>query len=402
MLTGYAAWRPQQLEYAVEKGVNVFMEKSFATDPPAVRRVIKAGEAAEKKNLKIAAGLMCRHSRNRQELIQRIRDGEMGEIQLIRAYRMEPVGPLGPRPQTEKDLFWQIRNFFRFLWVSGGLWAEMDIHQIDEILLDQGRLSRLGARHRRPGGQQHRLQPEPRFLLRRVDLRRRHQGLRRGPLPARTATTNSPLTSTARSARRSSRATSTPGTVHTTRTSESRRTTSLGRRRGKRSRPWQEEWNDLIDAIRNDRPHNEAKRAALSNLADMMGRAAVHSGKVITWERGHGIELPVVPEHRQHRREQFPADPGRRPGPLSRARARRVVGNLSSANSVLQHWPFAAQCKKEKGKKGKGKEELFERIVCLTLFAGHSHFSPFPFFLLTLNYIRLDSSSLLNCVYYTV
>ena len=40
----------------------------------------------------------------------------------------------------------------------------------------------------------------------------------------------------------------------------------------------------LLDAIRKDRPHNEAKRAALSNLADIMGRAAVHSGKIITWD----------------------------------------------------------------------------------------------------------------------
>ena len=32
MLTGYSAFRPMQLEYAVEKGVNVFMEKSFAPD----------------------------------------------------------------------------------------------------------------------------------------------------------------------------------------------------------------------------------------------------------------------------------------------------------------------------------------------------------------------------------
>jgi hypothetical protein len=40
----------------------------------------------------------------------------------------------------------------------------------------------------------------------------------------------------------------------------------------------------LLESIRQDRPHNESKRAALSNLADIMGRAAVHSGKVITWE----------------------------------------------------------------------------------------------------------------------
>jgi len=48
--------------------------------------------------------------------------------------------------------------------------------------------------------------------------------------------------------------------------------------------PWQAEWNDLLESIRKDRPHNEAKRAALSNLADMMGRAAVNSGQVITWD----------------------------------------------------------------------------------------------------------------------
>jgi hypothetical protein len=39
-----------------------------------------------------------------------------------------------------------------------------------------------------------------------------------------------------------------------------------------------------LDNIRKDKPQNEAKRAAYSNLATLMGRAAVHSGKVITWD----------------------------------------------------------------------------------------------------------------------
>ena len=133
MLTGYSAFRPIQLEYAVSKGINVFMEKSFAPDATGLKRVIQAGEAATKKNLKIAAGLQCRHSRNRQELIKRIREGELGEIELIRAYRMQPVGALAKCPGTEKELEWQIRNFTHFLWVSGGLFAEMNIHQIDEL-----------------------------------------------------------------------------------------------------------------------------------------------------------------------------------------------------------------------------------------------------------------------------
>jgi len=48
--------------------------------------------------------------------------------------------------------------------------------------------------------------------------------------------------------------------------------------------PHQAEWNVLLDAIRNDRSHNEARRAALANLTEIIGRAAVHSGKIITWD----------------------------------------------------------------------------------------------------------------------
>src|SRR5512142_289464 len=81
MLTTHAAFRAPHLEYAVLKGVTVFMEKDFAPDPGGIKRILRAAEAAEKKNLKIAAGLMCRHSTARQALIQKIRDGAMGEVQ---------------------------------------------------------------------------------------------------------------------------------------------------------------------------------------------------------------------------------------------------------------------------------------------------------------------------------
>jgi len=140
MLTNFAYFRPTQLEYAVQQGVNVFMEKSFAPDPPGLRRLIRAGEAAKKKNLKIAAGLQCRHSVNRQELIKRIRDGALGDIQLCRAYRMHHVGGMGKKPAGYDELLWQIRNFTRFFWVSGGLFAEMNIHQIDELCWLKGAL----------------------------------------------------------------------------------------------------------------------------------------------------------------------------------------------------------------------------------------------------------------------
>jgi predicted dehydrogenase len=307
MLTGYAAFRPQQLEYAVEKGINVFMEKSFAVDPPAARRVIKAGAAAEKKNLKIAAGLMCRHSRNRQELIRRIRDGELGQIQLIRAYRMEGVGPMAQKPANEKELFWQIRNFTKFLWVSGGLFAEMDIHQIDEIcwIKDAYPVSAHGIGGR-AGNNTDCSQNLDSFSIEWTfpDGTKAYDVVRYIPKCYNEFSTFIHGTRCAAQFSGTIHAATThiykdqrctpvkvgvkydPKTWQYVYSSESRHGNDNIAWQAEKEKitPWQAEWNVLLDAIRNDRPHNEAKRAALSNLADMMGRAAVHSGKVITWD----------------------------------------------------------------------------------------------------------------------
>jgi len=283
MLTGYVAWRPVQLEYAVQKGVNVFMEKSFATDPPQVRRVIKAGEEAEKKNLKIAAGLMCRHSKNRQELIKRIRDGQLGQINLIRAYRMEPVGPLGKKPPAEKELFWQIRNFVWFLWVSGGLFAEMDIHQIDEIcwIKDAYPISAHGIGGRAANSADcSQILDSYSVEWTFADGSKAYDVVRYLPNCYNEFSTFLHGTKCAAQFSGAIHA----GTVHTYKDQRCTPDNIDWKAPKETVTPWQAEWDELLLSIRKDRPHNEAKRAALSNLADIMGRAAVHSGKIITWD----------------------------------------------------------------------------------------------------------------------
>jgi predicted dehydrogenase len=284
MLTGYSGFRPAQLEYAVSKGINVFMEKSFAPDAPGLRRVIQAGEAAAKKNLKIAAGLQCRHSRNRQELIKRIRNGELGEIELICAYRMQPVGALPKCPGTEKELEWQIRNFTHFLWVSGGLFAEMNIHQVDELcwIKDSWPVSAHGiggrAAHTTDCGQNlDSLSIEWTF----ADGTKATDVVRWLPKCHEEFATYIHATKCAAQF-------SGPhhiGTVHTYKDHRCSPDNIAWRALNEPVTPWQAEWNSLLEAIRNDLPHNEARRAALSNIADLMGRAAVHMGQVITWEQ---------------------------------------------------------------------------------------------------------------------
>jgi len=48
--------------------------------------------------------------------------------------------------------------------------------------------------------------------------------------------------------------------------------------------PYQNEWNDLMEAIRGDKPYNEAKRGVEASLVTSMGRMAAHTGQEITFE----------------------------------------------------------------------------------------------------------------------
>jgi predicted dehydrogenase len=59
--------------------------------------------------------------------------------------------------------------------------------------------------------------------------------------------------------------------------------------------PYQAEWEALLHAIREDRKHNEVRRSANSNLAAIMGRAAVHSGRIVTWDEATASDFSFCP-----------------------------------------------------------------------------------------------------------
>jgi len=48
--------------------------------------------------------------------------------------------------------------------------------------------------------------------------------------------------------------------------------------------PYQLEWQDLLDAIRNDKPYNEVKRGVEASLVSSMGRMAAHTGQEVLWD----------------------------------------------------------------------------------------------------------------------
>ena len=150
------AFRWVHFSYAIEKGVNVFMEKPVTVDGPTSRKMFALAAESEKKNLKVGVGLMCRHCKARGELFDRIKNDEIGQITMLRAYRMHP--PVGSafstrKPQDANELMWQIQRFHSFLWASGGCYSDFLIHNLDECCWMKDawpvQAQALGGRHYR-------------------------------------------------------------------------------------------------------------------------------------------------------------------------------------------------------------------------------------------------------------
>jgi len=279
----HSAFRALHVEYAIEKGINVFMEKSFAPDPGGTRHILRLGQTAQKKNLKIACGLMCRHSTSRQALIQKIRDGAMGQIQLIRAYRMDPGARMGPFKGEQSELLWQIRRPYFFLWVSSAWFIEMMIHQVDECcwIKDSWPVSAQGLGGREPYSEDcsqnlHTYAIEYTFAdgtKAFVDSRSMQNCHNEFATFVHGTKCGAQFSGNIHAP-----------TVHIYKDQRDVKDNIVWQPERERMSPYQVEWDVLLNAIRHDLPHNEAERAAYTNLTSIMGRAAIHSGKIITWD----------------------------------------------------------------------------------------------------------------------
>ncbi len=58
--------------------------------------------------------------------------------------------------------------------------------------------------------------------------------------------------------------------------------------------PYHAEWQVLVDAIRQNKPHNEARRAGEAEVVALMGRMATHTGQYITWEQALNSNFQFV------------------------------------------------------------------------------------------------------------
>ncbi len=280
------AFRWVHFTYAIAKGLNVFMEKPITVDGPTTRRMLQLAEESERKNLKVGVGLMVRHCRGRQELHRRIQEGEIGDLMLLQAYRMHgPGGKAGPRPADQNELLYQVQRFHGFLWASGGIYSDYNIHQIDECcwmknawpVAAQG----VGGRHYRGDS------VDQNFDVYAVEYTfpdgaklifngRCMSGCHEEFASYGHGTKGSAVISTSGHA---------PGRVRTYRGHNMTKENLAWAFPQPEKSPYQLEWDDLIDAIRNGRAYNEARRGTVASLVTSMGRMAAHTGQVVTYDQ---------------------------------------------------------------------------------------------------------------------
>jgi predicted dehydrogenase len=285
MCTTRSYIRPLHVEYAISKGINVFFEKPFASDPGGLHRLLRADKVAKSKNLKVAAGLQCRHSPARQALIEKIRNGEMGEISLIRANRLGGSRWLKSQGDDSNILMNKLQfGRIHLYWIGSGHMVDNLIHQIDECcwIKDSWPVSVVGMGGREPHSEDHGqnldiYSMEYTF----ADGTKAFCGFRRmNKARSEFATFIHGTKCAAQFSGRTHAA-----TVHMFKDQRIDKSNIAWTPTKDRYSPWQYEWNDFIDSIRNDRRHNEIQRAIYSDLTSLMGRAACHTGQEVTWDQ---------------------------------------------------------------------------------------------------------------------
>ncbi|MEL7336130.1 MAG: Gfo/Idh/MocA family oxidoreductase, partial [Planctomycetota bacterium] len=287
-LTTPPAFRWLHYKYAIEKGLNVFMEKPVTVDAPTSKRMLEINQSAIAKNLKVAVGLMCRHCVARQQMVDQIRDGAIGDITTLRAYRM--AGPTGsaatpPKPEGRSDLHHQIRHFHGFLWLSGGAVSDFLIHNIDECcwIKDAWPVSAIGS-----GGRHYRGDDiDQNFDTYSIEYTfadgarmfvegRTIPGCYRQFASYAHGTKGSAIISTS---------SHTPAKPRLFSDHQMDKSAQIWNFEGREPNPYVQEWSDFLHAVRNDQPYNEVQRGVMASAVTSMGRMAAHTGQSITMEQ---------------------------------------------------------------------------------------------------------------------
>ena len=275
LLTTPPHFRPLHLAYAVEKGVNAFVEKPMAVDGPGLRKYLQACKDAQAKNLSLVNGFCWRYDAPRRQTIKRVMDGQIGDIVAIETtYNSQGVWePRKTREQCASDMEYQMRNWYYYCWLSGDHITEQAVHGIDTmawVMNDKPPLKCWGI-----GGRQSRTDPKYGNIWDHFSVVYEYPGDVRGYHHCRHWVNTPPQVK--------DYVLGSKGTADVF--GNAITGPNKWRYRGqKKDSMYQVEHDEMFAAIRAGKPINNGEKAAGTTLLALMGRTAAYTGEVITPE----------------------------------------------------------------------------------------------------------------------
>ncbi len=280
--------RPQIFEEAVRQGKHVFMEKPVASDAAGVRRVLAAAAVAKQKNLNVCVGLQRRYQPTYLNMVDRIHNGEIGDVIYGRVYWNGTARAGSEREPGESELHYQIRNWYFFTWMSGDHILEQHVHNLD---VAHWVMNALPVKATGQGGREVRKKKVNGTIFDHHTVEFEY----------------------ASGARVLSQCCQIGGKCQKDISEHFHGTKGVADLRdsgsflingqppgGKRQRiseiGWQLEHDALFENVRTGKVRNDGEYGAYSTLMGIMGRMATYTGQVITWEQALNSKEVLVPE----------------------------------------------------------------------------------------------------------
>ena len=149
-------FRPMHFDAAVRARKHAFLEKPVAVDPVGARSIMASARMADTAGLKVGAGTQRRHQRDYVTAYEQIKSGAIGDIVAANCYwNQSQLWSVAPQPGwTQMEMM--LRDWVNWRWLSGDHIIEQHIHNYDVIHWFTGKhpvkATGFGGRHRRRTG----------------------------------------------------------------------------------------------------------------------------------------------------------------------------------------------------------------------------------------------------------
>lgn len=131
VIANAAKFHPLHALSAIKAGKHVFVEKPHGIDPAGMKTMQQAAELAKQKGLCLVSGLQSRYHTGYAETVQRIYDGQIGDVIAIEEnFLRGPYGVIDRKPGLS-EVQWQCSTQYHFRWLSGDDVPQSLVHNLD-------------------------------------------------------------------------------------------------------------------------------------------------------------------------------------------------------------------------------------------------------------------------------